>query len=188
MRLNQNPNKTIEVIYQNKKFIYSQSNKKIINPRIDIKLALKNCFREERIKTTCFFHRKKANILWKMKLKPKYDFFYQTASETQILQKALIVIFSASFEDAQVVKICLELTRLPWYQSLEWQHLQRKQNTDQGYLSRLKTAQQTAKRLYKIFQLYYKDLYCDEIEESIKSKKHVSPRQSPLAIYPLSKY
>jgi hypothetical protein len=188
MRFNSNNNRTtIEVVYHQKRFQYFRSKQKIINPWIDIHLALRNCFREEPVRVSCFFNRKKHNNHWKRRLKPSDDIFYQIASEMFVVKKSLDALFAASFEDLNIVRLCLELTKHPWYQSIEKQHQHRKKIYESGYLSRLETSQQVAKRLYKIFQLHYHDLHCEEIEQAIAIKRKPTAKSpvSPLAIYPI---
>jgi|GEM_PF-5174695 len=166
---------TVEVLYQNQQFQYFRSRKKIINPCIDIVNTLKDCFREESVKVSCFFSRKKRNRHWRVRLKPEDHIFYQIASEMFLVKKSLEVLYAASFKDFKIVRLCLELTRHPWYQLVEKQHQDKKQNYNNGYLSRLTTSQQVAKRLYRIFRSYYTDLYCESIHDSAnkKSKGHV---------------
>lgn len=198
MRLFKNPNQpTVEVSYEQKQFYYGRSQQKIINPWIDIQQALQRCFIPQKIKISCFFFGKKK-LTWRDSLKPSSNVFYQIASDMFMIKKSLDILFAASFKEVCVVRLCLELTKHPWYQATELQHQKRKGYQDRGYLSRLQTSQQVAKRLYKIFQMHYPDLYCEMIEADLAKKKYHSPEArsprtpktptSPLGIYPLRYY
>ena len=187
MRFSSKQIPTIEVAYHNHQFIYYRSDNKIINPWIDIKEALKQCFHQEPIKVGCFFNRKKHVQEWKSKLKPISPVLYSVASDDYIIKRSLEVIFAASFEDPAIIRLCIALTKSDWYQAIEHQHQKRKNYEDRGYLSRLKTSQQVAKRLYKIFQMQYVDVYCEGIEEAFDKKKQINAKtlSSPLPIYPI---
>jgi hypothetical protein len=181
---------TIEVAYYNHQFIYTRSDEKIINPWIDVVQALKHYFHEEPIQIGCFFNRKNKAQDLKNKLKPRDSIFFDIASDLLILKKSLEVIFFSSLKDPLVIRLCLSLTKIDWYQSIEHQHQQRKNDEDKGYLSSETSAKQVAEKLYKIFEIKYKDLYCEDIEKSLREQKKSKKKilSSHIHIYPISIY
>ena len=146
---------TIEVAYYKHQFIYTRSNQKIINPWIDVVQALKHYFHEEPIHIGCFFNRKNKAQEVKNKLKPHDSIFFDIASDLLILKKSLEVIFFSSLKDPSVIRLCLALTKIDWYQSIEHQHQKRKNAEAKGYLSNETSAKQVAEKLYKLFEIKY---------------------------------
>jgi hypothetical protein len=181
---------TIVVQYRNNQFTYSRSNYEIINPWPSLHKALKSCFDQEPVKIGCFFNQKKIEQHWKKKLRPSDPLFFQIASDAMIIMKCIEVIYAASLQDPMISRLCIELTKNKWYQVFEYKHQNKKQYQDKGYLSHLKTSQQVAIQIYRIFKMKYSDLYHEAIEAMIHFKSEVREKSLPtgLRIYPIQRY